>query len=68
MGLLKHAIKETGPKVDCFAGFCHHHLTTMSAQTHAYHYSLFESRMKTGFKMIALCRKIKHITQTITVK
>ena len=46
----KHAIKETGPKVGCFAGFCHHYLTTMSAHTQAYHYPLFESGMETGLK------------------
>ena len=26
----KHIILEAGPKVGCFAGFCHHHLMTMS--------------------------------------
>ena len=60
MGLLpniEHVIKETGPKVGCFAVFCHHHLTTMCAHTHAYHYPLVESRMKTGLRVIALCRK-----------
>ena len=36
-------MKETGPKVGCFAGFCHHRSTTMSAHTHVYCYSLFES-------------------------
>ena len=54
---MKHTIKETGPKVGCFAGFCHHCLMTMSAQMHAYHYPLFESGMKTGLRAIALCRK-----------
>ena len=38
----KHVIKETGRKVGCFAGFCHHCLTAMSAQAHAYRYPLFE--------------------------
>ena len=46
-----------GPKVGCFAGFCHHRLMTMSAQTHAYHYPLFESGTKTGLRAIVLCRK-----------
>ena len=48
------------PKVGCFAGFCHHHLTAMSAITHAYRYPLVESRTKkTGLRAIALCRKDK---------
>ena len=55
--LQKHIIKETGPKVGYFAGFCHHHLTTMSAHTHAYRYPLVESTTKTGLRAIALCRK-----------
>ena len=46
-----------GPKAGCFAGFCHHYLTTMSAQTHAYCYPLFESGTKTGLRAIVLCRK-----------
>ena len=46
-----------GPKVGCFAGFCHHHLTTMSAHTHVYRYPLVESGMKTGLRAITLCRK-----------
>ena len=50
-------MKETGLKVSCFAGFCHHRLTTMSAHTHAYRYPLVESGMKTGLRAIALCRK-----------
>ena len=50
----KHVIKETGSKVGLVAGFCHHHLMTMSAHTHAYHYPLFESG---GLRMITLCRK-----------
>ena len=41
-------MKETGPQVGCFAGFCHHHSTTMNAHMHAYRYTLFESGMKTG--------------------
>ena len=55
--LLKHVIKETGLKVGCFAGFCHHHLTAMSAHTHAYRYPLVESGSKTGLRAIALRRK-----------
>ena len=43
----------TGLKVGCFAGFCHHHVTITSAYMHAYRYPLFES----GTKIIALCRK-----------
>ena len=50
-------MKETGPKVGCFAGFCHHRLMTMSAHIHAYHCPLVESGMKTGLRAIALCRK-----------
>ena len=55
--LLKHVIKETGPKVGCFADFCHHRLMTMSAHTHEYRYPLFESGTKTGLRVIVLCRK-----------
>ena len=55
--LWKHVIKETGPKVGCFAGFCHHHLMATSADTHAYRYLLVENGMKTGLRSIALCRK-----------
>ena len=60
MGLLftiETCYKEMGPKVGCFAGFCHHRLTAMSAHTHAYCYPLVESRTKTGLRTIALCRK-----------
>ena len=45
----KYIIKEMGPKVGCFAGFCQHCLTTMSAHMHEYRYLLFESGAKTGF-------------------
>ena len=55
--LLKHVIKETGPKVGCFAGFCHHHLTAMSSHTPAYRYPLVDSGMKIGLRAIALRRK-----------
>ena len=34
------------PKVNCFAGFCHHLLATTNVHMHAYCYSLFESGMK----------------------
>ena len=34
-----------------------HRLTTMSAHMHAYCYLLVESRMKTGLRATALCRK-----------
>ena len=49
MGLLtniKYGTKETGPKVGCFAGFCHHHWATTSEHTHVYHSPLFDSGMK----------------------
>ena len=52
-------MKETGLKVGCSAGFCHHRLTTTSVHTHAYHYPLVESGMKTGLRVTALCRKDK---------
>ena len=50
-------MKEMGQKIGCFASFCHHPLTTMSAHMHAYHFPLFESGTKTGLRTIALCRK-----------
>ena len=46
-----------GPKVGCFAGFCHHHFMAMSSHMHAYRYSLVESEMKIGLRTIALRRK-----------
>ena len=49
--------KETGPKVGCFAGFCHHRLMAMSSHTHAYRYPLVESGTKIGLRAIALRRK-----------
>ena len=58
MGLLtntEHVTKETGPKVECFAGFCHHRLVTTSKHTHVYCYFSLESRMKTGLWTNALC-------------
>ena len=55
--LLKHVTKETGPKVGCSAGFCHHRLTAMSANMHVYHYPLVENGTKTGLRAIALRRK-----------
>ena len=55
--LLKHVIKEIGLKVGCLVGFCHHRLTTMSAHTHAYRYTLVESGMKIGLRAIALRKK-----------
>ena len=60
MGLLfniKNVIKETDPKVGCFAGFCDRNLTTISVYVHACRYPLLESGTKTGLKTIALCRK-----------
>ena len=53
----KHVIKETGPKVGCFAGFCDHRLTTINAHMHAYCYPLFGSGIKAGLRAITLCRK-----------
>ena len=55
--ILKHVIKEMGPKVSCFVGFCDYCLMTMSEHTHAYRYPLFKSGMKTDLRMIAICRK-----------
>ena len=55
--LLKHVIKETGPKVGCFAGFCHHRLTAMNVHMHEYRYPLVESGTKTGLRAIAFHRK-----------
>ena len=55
-------MKETGPKVGCFAGFRHHHTATMSVHTHAYSYTLFESGIKTGLRTIGLCRKDRVLT------
>ena len=51
MGLLtniKYVTKETGPKVGCFAGYCHYRLATTSTHTYVYRYPLFESGMKIG--------------------
>ena len=45
---IKRCYKELDSKVGCFAGFCHHHVATMSVRMHAYHHPLFESVMKTG--------------------
>ena len=53
-------IKETGPKVGCFAGFFHHRLTPMSAHMHAYRYPLVENGMKTGLRAIAYAEKIEY--------
>ena len=33
------------PKVNRFAGFCHHRLGTTSAHMHTYHYPLFERQV-----------------------
>ena len=43
---LRCVIKEMGSKVGCFAGFCYHPITIMSAHTHAYRYPLFKSGIK----------------------
>ena len=66
----QYTIKEMGLKVGCFAGFCDHCLTTMSAHMHAYHYPLYESGTKIGLRMIALCRKDRVLLskQKTTVK
>ena len=55
--LLKHVIKETGPKVGCFADLYHHRLTAMSSHTHVYRYPFVESEMKIDLRVIALRRK-----------
>ena len=52
--IYKHVIKK-GPKVYCFAGFCHHHLTTMSVHMDAYCYPLFESGTEISLRTIVLC-------------
>ena len=57
MGLLFNV--ETSSEICCFAGFYHHCFMTMSAHTHVYHYPLFESGIKAGLRMIALCRKYR---------
>ena len=63
MGLLfniETCYKRNRPKIGCFASFCHHCLIAMSAHIrsmHVYHHSLFESGMKTGLRMITLCKK-----------
>ena len=44
---------ETGPKVGCFVGFCHH----FNDHECVYACVLLESGTKTGLRMIALCRK-----------
>ena len=69
-GLLnkEHETKETGLKVGCFAGFCHHCLAITSAHMYAYHYSLFESDMKTGLWTIALCRKDIKLAISVNTK
>ena len=64
----KHVIKETDPRVGCFAGFCDHHLTTMSAHIHVYHYPLFESGTKVGLRMIASCRRDRVLNTNINSK
>ena len=56
-GIAIHYMKEMGPKVGSFASFCHHRLMTVSVHMHAYRYPFFESGMKPGLRMIALCRK-----------
>ena len=64
---IKCVIKETGSKVGCFGGFCHHPVTTTSA--HAFHYPLFKCETKTNPRTIALCRKdIKLIIFYVTTK
>ena len=60
MGLLaniKCFTKEMGSKVDCFAGFYHHCLATISMPTHVNFYCLFKSGIKTGLWTTPLCRK-----------
>ena len=60
MGLLaniKCFTKKMGSKVDCFAGFYHHCLATISMPTHVNFYYLFKSGIKTGLWTTPLCRK-----------
>ena len=54
--------RETGPKVGCFVGFCHHRLImiTMSVHTHAYHYTSFESGTKTGWEQSLYAGKTEY--------
>ena len=52
----KHVIKETDPKVGCFAGFCCNCLMIINVRMHAYHYPLFENGIKTCLRTIALYR------------
>ena len=47
-GLYKRVIEEMGLKVDCFVGFFHYPVTTISAFMHAYCCPLFENGTKTG--------------------
>ena len=60
----KFGIKETGTEVGDIAGFCYHHLATMSTHMHAYHCPLFDGRMKTGMQIVALCRKDRVLLST----
>ena len=41
-------MKETGSKVGCFAGFCHHPMITTNVHMHAYRYPC----LKVGQKQI----------------
>ena len=52
-------MKVMGPNVGYFAGFCDHHLMTMSVHMYGYHYPVFESGLKIGLRMISLFRKYK---------
>ena len=49
-------MKETAPKVGCFAYFCDHRLTTTSAYMHVYCYPVFESGMNTD-----LCEQLPYV-------
>ena len=53
-------------KVGCFAGFCHHRLTTMRLHMHAYPYPLVQSGTNTGLRAIALYRKDRVLLRIIT--
>ena len=54
--MLRRVIKETGSKIGCFAGFCHHPVTITNAHMHAYRYPLFKSGTKTYVETITDAR------------
>ena len=57
--MYNHVINKTAPKVNRFAGFCHHRLVTTSAHTHhAYCYPLFENGIKQVCEPLLYVEKI----------